>query len=276
MEEISGFVLLRALRIISELECELLHMRPAGDALFANPAHLTHKQRQAIYRKLEFSEVVLARMGLSNSAHAVSDFRQRLRVFNGPISNVSALEGVRELNSALEREIQAATLMIVAPIENPLYVNPTDGWENAVARWPKIAIDIEESGRSFACNRFAGAIFHVLLVAEFGVIELAKLFGVAGDKPGWACVERLQKIRDKKPGDRSPVEREFFALLEDTVPLMIAVKDSWRHKISHVDNRLVWLDVEFDAHVAEEIMIAVRGLMRRLATQLPVATQSVP
>src|ERR1035438_1564873 len=176
LEEISGFVLCRALKIISELECELLHMRPTGDAVFAKaPPYLTDKQRQDTARKLEFSEGVLSRMGLSNSAHAVSDFRLKVRMFNGPISNVSALEGVRELNSAIEREMQAATLMIVSPSQNHWYTSPTDGWESAVARWPKIVIDVEESGRSFACNRFAGAIFHVLLVAEFGVIELAKI-----------------------------------------------------------------------------------------------------
>ena len=111
MEEIAGQVLHRALRIVSELECELLHMKPTGDAAFPrSSAHLTDKHRQNTERRLEFPEVALYRMGLSNSAQAVSDFRLQLRLFNGRISNVLALERVRELNRAIEHTVRLRTV----------------------------------------------------------------------------------------------------------------------------------------------------------------------
>jgi hypothetical protein len=51
---------------------------------------------------------------------------------------------------------------------------------------------------------------------------------------------------------------------------MLAIKDSWRHKISHVENKLNWMDTDFSPQVAVEIISATRGFMRRLATDMPI------
>lgn len=152
--------------------------------------------------------------------------------------------------------------------EAEYFINPAKDWELIIETWPKTQIDIEESSRCYACSRYAAAIFHALLVAELGVIELAKLLGVAGDKPGWAALDRLERIVDKPYKDRSPLGQSHFELLKQMLPFTLAMKNSWRHKISHVDNRLEWLDTDFSAQLAEEIILAVRGFMCRLATEL--------
>jgi hypothetical protein len=101
------------------------------------------------------------------------------------------------------------------------------------------------------------------------VIQVAKLLGVSGDKPGWSCLERLGRIAKKSYHERSDVERKHSQFLENTLPLLFAIKDSWRHKISHVENKLVWADTTFSPQVAEEIVSATRGFMRRIAVDLP-------
>jgi hypothetical protein len=112
-------------------------------------------------------------------------------------------------------------------------------------------------------------VFHVLLVAEFGVIRVAELLHVGGDKPGWGSLERLVRINAKAWKERSPLEQEHSDFLKNVLPLAIAIKDSWRHKISHVDNKLEWMDTDFSPQVADEIISAARGFMRRLAADLP-------
>jgi hypothetical protein len=114
----------------------------------------------------------------------------------------------------------------------------------------------------------------VLLVAEFGVIEVAKLLDVAGDKPGWGALDRLEKILAKRYKERSPIEQTHSELLQQILPLMLAMKESWRHKISHVGNKLEWLDTDFSAQIAEEIIKAIRGFMRQLATEIPLEPTS--
>jgi hypothetical protein len=178
----------------------------------------------------------------------------------------------KELQGRLDDELFGILFFSMTSSEVQCYTNPTKDWEEIIKRWPKTQIDIEESSRCFACARYAGAIFHVLLVAEIGVIEVSALLGVKGDKPGWGALDRLGRILATAYKGRSPIQQANSELLEQTMPLMLAIKDSWRHKINHVDNKLEWLDTDFSPQVAEEIMKATRGFMRRLATELPTPT----
>jgi len=269
MEEVFGGLLHQALEIVSHLECEISKLRPSGDALFSQEAVLTLEQRQAVANKLEFVGEDLFRFGLPVSGQTVGDTHTWVRLFQGSVSREDALSRLRELQRTIEREMHSVLFLLIRPEYKKWYMEPAKGWEDAVARWPKITINVDEMSRCFACERYAGAIFHALLIAEFGLIGVCDLFRCSGDKPGWGCLERLQRIRDKSPKDRTDLELKHFNLLEDTIPLLQAVKDSWRHKITHVDNRLVWSDTDFSDHVAEEIIFATRGLMRRLAHDLP-------
>jgi hypothetical protein len=128
---------------------------------------------------------------------------------------------------------------------------------------------LKECSKCFALGHHAAAIFHVMLVAEFGVIETAKVFKVEGDRPGWGALDRLLRISDKKWADKSPLEQTHSEFLANLVPLALAIKNSWRHKISHVDNKLEWMDTDFGPDVAKDIVSATRGFMRKLATDLP-------
>lgn len=153
--------------------------------------------------------------------------------------------------------------------EADLYSHPDRDWERVFNRFPKTLIDIEESSRCFAFGRYAAALFHVLLVAEYGVIALAKLLEVAGDKPGWGALERLEKLSAKPYKDKSDLEKKYSAVLEGIMPFALSIKNQWRHKISHVENKLVWEDTDFSPRMAEDIIGAVRGFMDKLANDLP-------
>jgi hypothetical protein len=178
-------------------------------------------------------------------------------------------ELLTELQERIIDELSAPRFLSMSDQEAGYYNSPRGGWEEVIKRFPKVAIDIEESSKCFACGRYAAAVFHALLVAELGVIEVAKLLVVAGDKPGWGALDRLEKILDKPYKERLPIEQTHSELLKQILPLMLAMKESWRHKISHVENRLAWLDTDFSPELAEEITKAIRGFMRRLATDLP-------
>jgi hypothetical protein len=48
-----------------------------------------------------------------------------------------------------------------------------------------------------------------------------------------------------------------------------ALKSAWRNKISHAQGSLTLMTEDFSPDIAEEIMIASRSFMRRLATEMP-------
>lgn len=176
---------------------------------------------------------------------------------------------LRDLRRRFEDDLELALFLHLSPDEADQYKNPTREWKAVVKRFPDLRINIEESSKCFAVGRYAASLFHALLVAEFGVIELAKVFGAEGDKPGWGCLDRLQRIDSKAFKHKTDVERAHGNLLSSVLPFAFSIRNEWRHKISHVDNQLVWLDTDFSPGLAMEIITAVRGFMKKLAADLP-------
>src|SRR3989442_2119689 len=129
------------------------------------------------------------------------------------IGRISALQGTIHVE-------MKQNLFPSIPQERAIYyTTPLREWEQILGRFSKLASDVEECSRCFACDRYAGSIFHALLIAEFGVIEVAKLFGVEGDKPGWGALERLERINNKPHKDKSDLEKKHAQFLGNVMPL---------------------------------------------------------
>jgi hypothetical protein len=178
----------------------------------------------------------------------------------------SSLESLR---TRLEDEFRRHFFLHLTLKEAEAFQNPDKNWEAVVARFPKVRYNIEESTKCFALSRYGAAVFHILQVAEYGVIQVGDLLGVLGDKPGWSCLQKLRDLIAIPYPKRTDLAQQHTKLLENVVPLAIVVKDSWRHKLDHVDNQIRWVDTDFSPHVAEEIVSATRGFMRKLAAELP-------
>ena len=179
---------------------------------------------------------------------------------------------LRELRERLEDELEGQHFLHLEARDIARYTSPELGWEDVLSRFPETKQNIVESAKCFALERYGAAVFHNLLVAEYGVIKLAVCLGVEGDKPGWGALQRLEKLIAVPYPQREAGAQEHSALLEDTVGLAKVIKDSWRHKLMHVDNQIVWADTDFSREVAEEIITATRGFMRKLARELPEAS----
>ena len=176
---------------------------------------------------------------------------------------------LKELRERLQDELKARVFLSLSVDEGEMFLAPQKNWDRVLARFPKIRFDVEESSYCFALSRYGAAVFHVLLVAEFGVIQVARLLGVQGDRPGWGALERLEKILQKPYDKRTDLEKQHSAFLQSLAPMAHAIKDSWRHKISHIENKLEWLDTDFSPMVASDIITATRGFMQLLASDLP-------
>jgi hypothetical protein len=207
--------------------------------------------------------------GFESASLKAGRIQERLQTARMLVSYGEMVSQLRELRERIEDDFHKVVFVSLNLDESKLYSDPDKGWEDVCRRFSKVRHDIEECSKCFALTRYGAAIFHVLLVAEYGVIQVAELFNVAGDKPGWGALDRLKRIHEKKYADKTPVEQKHAEFLSSLLPLAFAMKDSWRHKISHVDNKLEWMDTDFSPEVAGEIVSATRGFMRRLATDLP-------
>jgi hypothetical protein len=188
---------------------------------------------------------------------------------NDPITHDYLHPALRDLRERVEDELGDQYFLHLKSTDAAMFEDPLLKWESVVSRFPLVRNNIEESSKCFALERYGAAVFHILLVAEYGVIEVSRLLGVEGDKPGWSSLGRLSKLISIEYLKRDPLAQKHSMLLESVVPLAFVVKDSWRHKLTHVDNQLIWQDTDFSPAVAEEIITATRGFMRKLASELP-------
>lgn len=166
------------------------------------------------------------------------------------------------------------TLFLYVPYERARwYKEPLEGWEEVIGRFSAdhdITYEIEEASKCFACDRYDAAVFHIMRVAEIGALAVGTLIQIKDPKPGWPRVSKeLKRIMEIEYTKLSPIEQQHFPLLEQISPLMLAMQNAWRHKVSHVANRLILTGSGFQPFVAKEIITTTRAFMRRLALELP-------
>jgi hypothetical protein len=182
-----------------------------------------------------------------------------------------------ELEGRLIDETQTKVFWALSIRESELYSNPRKGWEEIIEHFPSSVIDVEEASRCFALSRYAAAVFHSVQVVEVWLIELGKLIGVTDPKSGWtATTNRLSGIIKKGHEARTPYEREHFTFFEQIQGTIEGLKNAWRNKVSHAQDRLALLAADFTPDIAEEILFATRAFMRRLATEAPPSADASP
>jgi hypothetical protein len=230
---------------------------------------MTQSQAVEIYAYVGVLGTDLMAHGLKSAAIKSGRIHERLETGHMNINYGEMTSLLRELRERIEDDLHVTVFLALSQDESALYSSPDKDWGTVITRFHKLRHDIEEASKCFALGRYAAALFHVLLVAEFGVIKVAELFGAAGDRPGWGALDRLRKISDKDWKQKTVLEQQHSEFLKNLLPMAFAIKDSWRHKISHVDNKLEWMDTDFSPEVAGEIISATRGFMRRLAQDLP-------
>lgn len=178
---------------------------------------------------------------------------------------------IADVLTRLEDEL-AINLFFKLPQERQKYFeNPIDGWEEVIARFPDTVSNIEEMNKCFALSRYAAAVYHVCQTIELGLIEFGRFLEVKDPKSGWTAITlKLETLVKKtKYNDLEQKYKDCFGFLEQIHGTTEALKTAWRNKIDHAQGRLVLMTVDFVPDIAEEIMIASRSFMRRLATEMP-------
>jgi hypothetical protein len=177
------------------------------------------------------------------------------------------------LSNSMERlrdEAKTKLFLLVPQERTKFYSDPRDGWREIIARFPETDMDIEEAAICFALDRYAACVFHCVQIVEVGLIALGTFIGVKDPKSGWtATTNALDAIIKKRHDDLTAFESHHIVFLKQVHATVTALQDAWRNKISHAQGRLQVMTTDFSLRVAEEILIASRGFMRRLSTDLP-------
>jgi hypothetical protein len=188
------------------------------------------------------------------------------------IMSGSALShNLMEVHDRLVDELSTRLFFELPYEKHKMFGNPTSGWEEIIERWPNVRIDVEEMHKCFALSRYPASVFHSTQAIECGLLYLGEFLSLSDPHSGWTAVssELNRIVLRTKRDDLSEFEKEHFPFLEQMQGVIISLKNAWRNKISHSQGKLVLLTSEFTADIAEEIIIASRAFMRRLATEMP-------
>lgn len=167
-------------------------------------------------------------------------------------------------------DLKTRMFLPVEPRDARYYREPRRDWEEVTERFPEAVLDIEEAGKCYALHRYAAAVYHCIQVQEHGLLALGQFIGVNDPKSGFTAVANsLHRITTRKRDDLSDLERTHYAFLEQMDASVQAIKNAWRNKVSHAQGRPTLMTADFSPAIAEEIYIATRAFMRRLATELP-------
>lgn len=231
---------------------------------------LGFEARTKLIDDMELVQHECLKLSLMHSFDAAQEFKEQLNWKNRKWKANEARVQFDNISGLIRREMKRTLFLFVAQDRQQWYQTPLKDWDVVTGRWPKTAFDIEEAAKCFALDRFGGTVFHMMLVAEVGAIEVGNLLQLNDPKIGWQSVSKeLKRIERTRFPDLSAIEQEHFALLQQLSPLLLSIENSIRHKISHVANRDILISGEFQPYVAEEVVSATRGFMRRLATDLP-------
>lgn len=242
-------------RILHTLEMNLSTLNFLKPNESVAPRHV-----DSVYGNVEAFTMVCEMLGLSSATAKCKRIIESLKSRKNEVRPAELHQWLVDLREGSEDDLSRELFLHVSPGQAKGYLDIDAEWVPAVNRFERVRHDVEECSKCFALERYAASLFHVLLVAEFGVIEVARIFNVAGNKPGWGALDRLQKIYDKPWNDKNLVEQTYSGLLEITMPLMLSIKNEWRHKINHVDNKLQWIDTDFSPQVAGRVITATEGL----------------
>jgi len=170
----------------------------------------------------------------------------------------------------LRDEAGIYTLLRVSAERSRFYSEPRADWGETISRFPETVSDVEEANICFSLERYPACVFHCVQIIETGLIALGTFLNVRDPKVGWtATANELDRIVKKKFNDLTPFESENIDKIKQIYATVGALQDAWRNKISHARGRLMVMTSDFSPKVAEEILVATRGFMRRLATDLP-------
>jgi len=171
---------------------------------------------------------------------------------------------VRGLQENIERELSCRFYVGISQDRKAAYCESLKGWEDITEVFSSATEDIEEMNKCFALCRYSATVFHSLMVTEHGLVKLGSLIGVTDPKLGWdASYRKLAEIVNN--GRNANTTGLDFDFLEQVNGCVQAMKFAWRNKVNHATGKPVLMGGGFAPYVAEEIILATRGFMRRLA-----------
>lgn len=138
--------------------------------------------------------------------------------------------------------------------------------ESVFSKFPSATFEIDEAGKCLAFARPTAAVFHLMRVMEIGLNAVAACLDTPlSSAPGaqnWGNMLRVIKGEmERRNSTKKWALKEDQAFFAENYASLDAVRVAWRNPTMHVANK-------YGEEEAENILHAVRGFMRNLASRM--------
>ena len=171
-----------------------------------------------------------------------------IRKFDSNVPTVGELrKRLSEWHSCFKTELESVMLLLVLPHRLPYYsgsgYTTAAGFEinQAIARltrFPEAHYDLREAGNCLAFERFTACVFHLMRVAEYGLVSVARAANTPEEKigRGWdGCIQGIESyintVRSTKPITDWQDQVKRYG---DLCSWFKAISSGWRNPVSHV------------------------------------------
>lgn len=186
------------------------------------------------------------------------------RIVRKPFKPPDLENAIVELARRLEDDLLQEKFYYVRREKLHYFSDKQQFGETVEYRIPTAISDIEEAGKCLALDRGTAAVFHLMRVMEASLKELAKLLDIPY-APSWESY--IKQINDKitaKHNSKSPKWKKSEHFFRDVLGDLQSVKMAWRNPTMHIVRH-------YNMEEAEEIFIAARRFVIRVAEKLPIS-----
>ena len=172
-------------------------------------------------------------------------------------------DSLKDIDSRLRDELSLTTVLVIEPERRKYFGGSSDMFGQEVADKLPIAImDIEDAGKCLACGHGTATVFHSMRVMEAALKSLARLLDIPY-APSWeSYIKQIETKFNEKHKSKLVKWKRDEAFFREILGNLLTIKISWRNPTMHIVRR-------YSEDEAEEIFIAVRSFVKRLASRLP-------
>ncbi len=207
----------------------------------------------------------VAEMGLASTVdqidHIVSQYE------HGNLNWKVYTEMQTEFYNRFLDDLARCQCFVLAPEKLDCYKNAVEYFGKQVnASFPSAQRDTENAAKCYAFGRDTACVFHLMRVMEIGLRALGKSLNNPDldptRNPSWdAILKKCGHELTLPIKDRSAEWRQDDQFYSEATANLRAVKNAWRNPSLHVGS-------DYDDEQSLEILGAVKGFMRHLATKL--------
>jgi hypothetical protein len=192
--------------------------------------------------------------------------RVKEHLFSKSVTTESLHALVAELYNRMRDEMETRVVVMVDPAKAGLFQQESPLWGQEVAdKFPSLSYDIKEAGKCLALERSTASAFHSIRCFEAAIRAISRCLGIPdptkGSKRNWGAA--LGSIKDELE-NRWPsnlIHTGIGEFLWEVHASLSGMQNPYRNSTMHLDKK-------YTVDEAHHIFEMVKGLTKRLASQI--------